>query len=291
MKVDCQLLEASADATELLEPADALLDHRAAAISLAVELHFRVPPRQLVVLVRDHRLDLLPPDPVAQAHDAVAFVADELFRFVPAFSLFSSASDQTRDRLADDRLGAGALVHLPGGDFGRERIARAVSNQVELRSKPASAAAQRVVRRLVRVPGKTFLSAPAAARAARTIAPSTHHSSQSIRPRSSSLICKASMTLAKTPLLRQLRKWSYTVCQGPKRLGKSRHGAPVPRIQKMPLSISRGSLGGRPVRAIRRRTCDSTNAHCSSMSSCRCILADLHLSYLPDQMYAQQLSG
>jgi hypothetical protein len=65
---------------------------------------------------------------------------------------------------------------------------------------------------------------------------------------------------AKTPLLRQLRKWSYTVCQGPYRSGRSRQGAPVPRTQKMPLSIRRGSLGGRPVRAVltgmRRETKD-----------------------------------
>ena len=38
------------------------------------------------------------------------------------------------------------------------------------------------------------------------LAPSTHQSSQSIRPRSSSLICNASTTEAKTPALRQVLK-------------------------------------------------------------------------------------
>jgi hypothetical protein len=47
------------------------------------------------------------------------------------------------------------------------------------RNDLAPAAAQRVVCRLVRVSPETFLSAPAAAREARTIAPSTHHRSQS----------------------------------------------------------------------------------------------------------------
>jgi integrase len=34
-----------------------------------------------------------------------------------------------------------------------------------------------------------------------------------------------------TPLLRHLAKWSYTVCQGPKRSGRSRQGAPVHRLE------------------------------------------------------------
>ena len=55
-------------------------------------------------------------------------------------------------------------MHLSGGYVYGERSSRAVSHQVELRSKPASAAAQSVVGRFVRVPLKTFLSAPAAAR-------------------------------------------------------------------------------------------------------------------------------
>ena len=40
----------------------------------------------------------------------------------------------------------------------------------------------------------------------------------------------------------------YTVCQGPYRSGRSRHDAPLLRIQNIPLSICRESLGGRPRR-------------------------------------------
>jgi hypothetical protein len=65
-------------------------------------------------------------------------------------------------------------MHLSGGYFDGKRSAVAVSNQVEFRSKPASAdfgelsraAAQRVVGRFIRVALDAFLSATGAARAA-----------------------------------------------------------------------------------------------------------------------------
>src|SRR5436190_14171454 len=277
MEVDRQLLESRADASVFLEPADALLDDRATAVRLAVEGHGRVPARLLIVLVRDHRLDLLPLDPVAHAGDAVALVAGEFPGLVPTLAFLAATPDQAGDRLADERLDPRGFVHLPGGHFDGQRSARAVSNQVELRSKPASAAAQRVVRRLVGVPCETFLSAPAAARVARTDAPSTHQSSQSIRPRWSSLTCNVSMTRAKTPARRQSEKYRCTLCQGPKRSGRSRQGAPVPRIQKMPLSICRRSFGGRPVVADLIGINGSISSHCSSVSSCRFMRADLHV--------------
>jgi hypothetical protein len=166
-------------------------------------------------------------------------------------------------------------VDLPGGDFDGKGSARTVSDHVEFAAKPASRATQCVVGGLVGVPLETFLSAPAAARAARTDEPSTHHSSQSMYPWLSSFTCNVSMIAAKTPLLRQRRKWSYTVCQGPKRSGRSRHGAPVERIQKMPLSSVRRSRAGRPVRALLSGKCRSTNAHCSSVSSWRFMREDL----------------
>jgi hypothetical protein len=269
MEVYRQLLEPRADAAELLQPADALLGDATAPVRDAVEPHRRVVAGVLVVLVRDDRLDLLPRQPVAHAPDAVAFVAGELPGLAATASSPASASDQERDRLPDDRFGPRRFVDLSSGDFDGEGSALTVSDHVELRSKPAAAAAQRVVGGLVLVPLETFLSAPAAARAARTDEPSTHHNSQSMYPSVSSFTCSVSTTAAKTPLLRQLRKWSYTVCQGPKRSGRSRQGAPVARTQKMPLSCVRRSLAGRPVRAVLSGRCGSTNAHCSSVSSWR----------------------
>src|SRR5438477_4759493 len=261
MKVHRQFLEARADAAELLEPADTLLGDTAAAVRLAVKLHVRVVPGLLVVFVRDHRLDLLFHQPITDPRHAVTFVSGKLLGLVPALSLPASASDQACDRLPDHRLGHRRFVHLSGSHFNGKRSSRTVSDHMELRSKPASRAAQCVVRRLVGVARETFLSAPAAARLARTLAPSTHHSSQSIRPFASSLTCKASTIAANTPARRQLEKYRCTVLQEPKRSGRSRQGAPVPKIQKMPLSISRGSFAGRPVRAVLRGIRGETKYH------------------------------
>jgi RHS repeat-associated protein len=277
MEINRQLLESRADAAVLLEPADGLLDNATAPIGLPIEFFPALPHRDFVFPARNHRLDPLCFEPVADALHAVALVAGQFLGLVSLAQSPAPPSDQACDRLLNHQLGTRGLVYLAAGHFDCERSARAVSNQVELRSKPASAAAQSVVGRFIRVARGAFLSAPAAARAARTLAPSTHHSSQSINPRSSSLTCKASMILAKTPSRRHLAKWSYTVCQGPNRSGRSRQGAPVAKIQNMPLSISLGSLGGRPVRAFLRRTNGSTNCHCSSVSSCRFMVADLHV--------------
>ena len=277
MIVDCQFLESRADASTFLKPADALFHDGPAAIGLAVEGDARIVSRPFMVLMRNDRLDPAVAQPVADPLHAVALIRGEFFRSVSPSTLLSSPADSTGYRLADDRLGLRALVDLPRRDFNGEGSALAVSNHMELRSKPASAAAQRVVRRLGGMPVETFLSAPPAARAARTLAPSTHQSSQSIRPRSSSLICKASIMDAKTPVRRHCEKYRCTVLQEPKRSGRSRQGAPVPRIQKIPLSISRGSFAGRPVRALLRGIKDETSSHCSSVSSCRFMRADLHV--------------
>src|SRR5438477_10004352 len=271
MKMNGQFLEARADAAALLQPAHALLDHRALAIGLLVKLHRRIPPRRLGVLVRDHRADALLLDPVADAPRAIGFVSGQLA------GLFAASLLPGGDERGHQRLEARRFVHLTGAELEGQRSSLAVRNQMEFGSKPASAAAQSVVGRFVGVSLETFLSAPAAARAARTLLPSTHHRSQSIRPCWSSLIWRDSMMRAKTPFLRQLRKWWYTVCQGPKRSGRSRQDAPVTRIQKMALSRVRRSLAGRPVRALLAGKCGSTNAHCSSVSSWRFISGDLHV--------------
>src|SRR5271167_3498678 len=277
MEVHRQFLESRPDATELFEPADALLGDAPAAVGFAVKFRRRVMPSLFVGLMWDHRLDFLFGQPVTDPLYAVALVGGKLLRFMPALSLLASCSDQARNRLPDHRLGHGRFVHLAGCYFGGKRSSRTVSDHVEFRSKPASRASQCVVRRFVGVQSETFLSAPAAAREARTLAPSTHHNSQSIRPCLSSLTCNVSMIAANTPARRQLEKYRCTVLQEPKRSGRSRHGAPVPRIQKMPLSIRRGSFAGRPVSAVLRGTRGEISSHCSSVSSCRFISADLHV--------------
>ena len=275
--IDGELFVSGADAAEVFEPANTLLDDAATTVGLTIEFHIRVVPGLFVVFVRDHRFDVRGLEPVADALHAVAFVGSDLARFVPPLSLLPPASDQAGDRLADDRLGSRRFVRFTGGDFDGERGSFAVGDQVEFRSKAASAAAQRVVRRFVGVPLATVFSAPAAARVARTLAPSTHHNSQSIRPRVSSLSCNASTIAAKTPALRQLEKYRCTVWNGPKHSGRSRHGEPVARIHKIPSSITRRSLDGRPVVAVLCGISGEISSHWSSTSPCRIIIADLHV--------------
>lgn len=287
MEVNGQLFEACANAPELLEPADALLDDRSTAVGKSVEPDTRVVPGFFVVLVWNDRRDLLRAEPITDARHAVGFVASEPAGFVTTPPEFASATDQRRDRLADDRFGSCRFVDFTGGDFDGKWSARTVSDQMELGSKPASAAAQCVIGGFIGVTLETFFSAPAAARAARTDEPSTHHNSQSMYPLLSSFTCSASRISAKTPLLRHLLKWSYTVCQRPYRSGRSRQGAPVPRIQKMPLRFKRESLAGRPVRAVLLGMNGKTNDHWSSSRSCRCIRAVLHPASTPDKQYDQ----
>src|SRR3954466_15678626 len=165
MEVHCQLLKPRADAAEFLQPADALLGDAPATVRHAVEPDRRVVAGQFVVLVRNHRLDLLTGQPVPHTLDAVALVAGELPGLAATPAPLPPASDQERDRLPDDRFRPRRFVDLSRGDFDGEGSARTVSDHVELRSNPAAAAAQCVVGGFVGVPPETFLSAPAAARA------------------------------------------------------------------------------------------------------------------------------
>jgi hypothetical protein len=272
MEVNRQLFESRTDTAVLLQPPDTLLHHAPATVGFPVKFHPPIPSGRFVVLVRDDGFDPTFFQPVTDVSGAVALIRGKFLRLATSFP---APTDQARHGLSDDRFEPPRFTDLSGGHFDAQRSAVAVSNQMELGSKPASAAAQRVVRRLIGVAVETFFSAPAAARAARTLAPSTHQSSQSISPCSSSLTCNVSTIVVKTPLLRHFQKWSYTVCQGPKRSGRSRQGAPVPRIQNVPSSIIRRSRGGRPVRAFFCGINDSISNHCSSVSACRVMCADL----------------
>jgi len=221
-------------------------DYPALSISPSVELDSTVVPRPFVALVWYDRLDPTRSKPVPHTRNTVPFVGGQFLRATARTPQALGNGDAVHHRLNLRRF-----VDLPSRHFDRQRGSVAVSNQVEFRSKPASAAAQSVVGWFVRMPVETFFPAPPAARAARTLAPSMHQRSQSIKPSRSSVICRASMISAKTPSRRHFAKWWYIVCQGPNRSGRSRHGAPVCRIQKIPFNRMRRSRGGRPVRARR----------------------------------------
>ena len=158
----------------------------------------------------------------------------------------STALLQPAHTLLDDRT---TPIRLFVEHFHRQRQALSVSNQVELAAEATSPAARSVVFRLVGGIGRDFFEAPTAAREARTLEPSIHQRSQSILPSRSKRICSAPRIRSKVPSARHRWKYPYTVRHGLNRFGRSRHGAPVRRIHRMPLGIRRRSLGGRPVEA------------------------------------------
>ena len=169
MEVNGQFLEAGANASRFLHPSNALFDYGALSIGRSVEPDPTVAASRFVAPVRNDRPDAAGSKPVPDAWNAVPFVGNQ-------FLWTCSRTPQT--------LGDGDAVHHPldlrrfvdlsGSDLNGQGSSAAVSNQMELRSKPASAAAQSVVRRLVGMAVETFFPAPPAARVARTLAPSMH---------------------------------------------------------------------------------------------------------------------
>jgi len=132
MEVDCQFFKSRTDAAELLEPTDALLHHMTLTISLLVEPGRRVPSLWLIILIRNHRLNLLQFKPLAQRLRTVALVAGELPRFATTLETLAATTDQLRRRFADDALGLRTFVDLPGGDRDGKGSSLAVSNHMEL---------------------------------------------------------------------------------------------------------------------------------------------------------------
>src|SRR2546421_8835946 len=89
------------------------------------------------------------------------------------------------------------------------------------------------------------------------------------------------------PATRQRRKRVYTLSHGPYRSGKSRHGAPVRSFHKMPFTISRCDLFGRPVLGRSGGSSGASRSHSASVISCRrtvilnCTQPDQHLKTVP----------
>ena len=109
-----------------------------------------IPSRLLIVFVRNHWKNVMLLEPVADALLAIGFIGGQLLWF------FASSLLARGDEGCNHRLKALRFIHLPGAEFDTQRSSRAVSNQVEFRSKPTSAAAQKVVLGFVAVPPETF---------------------------------------------------------------------------------------------------------------------------------------
>ena len=154
MEVNRQFLESRGDAAEFLEPADALLDHASAAVG-ALSNHVAGSWRacsfslcgitaSIFCLGSQSRIAArcsLCPRPACGACAAAGSFATR------PMSVATPGRSPIRLRL---------FVDLARRDFDGKRSARAVRNNVELRSKPASAAAQRVVGGFVWVSLETF---------------------------------------------------------------------------------------------------------------------------------------
>ena len=143
--------------------------------------------KNLIRALRDDRINTVSPQPATDVRIAVSFVPGQCRRARPGTTRHLPDTHRVHHRLE-----AARFVHLPCADLDRQRDGATVSNQVQLAPVSAARAAQRVVFRLIGVSPRVFFDAPAAARAARTELPSTHHRSQSIRPSVSSRIWRAS---------------------------------------------------------------------------------------------------
>src|SRR5918912_266652 len=155
---------------------------------------------------------------------------------------------------------SGRLMPLPRREHQRHRFATALDAQVDLGREAALAAPEGFRRR-----GPPF--APAACWCARITVPSTKCNSQSNLPAASACCWTAAKSWAHTPAWVQRRKRVYTVCQGPYRSGRSRHGTPVASFHRMPLRIRRSSWRGRP--GFRGGSSGCNRAHSLSLNSCR----------------------
>ncbi len=197
-EVHGEFLEAGAQAAAFLEPTDALLDGAAAPVELLVEAVAPV-VGMLVATPRDHDTDRVLMEPGADAPIAVTFVSGD--RRGPCTRRSNGLADANP---AHDFFELRAFVDLSGRDVDGEGKSVTFSNQVEVAAESAARVAQSVVFGFF---GAPFFPPPAAAREARTVDPSTHHRSPSMRPSASSRYCNASRIRSNTWARRQELKW------------------------------------------------------------------------------------
>jgi len=137
---------------------------------------------------------------------------------------------------------------------------------MEFRRQASSRTTERVVVGFIR--WTPFFRAPLAERVARTLLPSIHHKSQSMRPTASRSSRRRLRIRTNVPSARHLVNRPCTPVNCPYRRGRSLHGAPVLRIHSMPLKYFRWSFQGRPrPPGFGKRS--SMRCHCASVSSCR----------------------
>ena len=121
---------------------------------------------------------------------------------------------------------------LSSGQNQTKGVAQGIDTGMDLRAQPTPRPADRLI-------ATVFLAAPAECWWARTIVASMNNSSRSASPWS------ASATRLHTPPTSQRANRTYTECQFPNSLGKSRHGHPV-RAMNNTASTKRRLSAARP---------------------------------------------
>src|SRR3954454_179232 len=263
------LVVAGGEAAVLLAASDQVLHAMAEAVDGAVER----PGAVLVAAARDGVADATAPAVGAPRPAGVALVPDD-----PIGADAGAPPAGPSDRpLLQQALEGGRLVALARRQDHRHRLAAALGPEMDLRREAALAPAERFGRRV-----PPF--APAACWCARITVPSTKWTVQSTWPAASAWRWTAAKIPSQTPPRVQRRKRVYTVCHGPYRSGRSRHGAPVASFQRMPSMIRRSSRRGLP--AFRGGSNGPSRAHSVSLNSCRPRIPHLPEHAICSQNYA-----
>src|SRR5581483_2687696 len=208
MVTDRQFLIAGRHPPVLLEAVDEALHLVPLAVGHAVEERVGRVRRPM----GDEIADAAPPEIAPHRRAAVTLVSCQPVWAHPrptrALALDGAGLQEGRQR--------DLLMALPAGQREDDRLASALGTEMDLGAEAATAPAEGL-----RAP---FFRAPAACWWARTTVPSTKCKVQSRSPSASASACTARRIRAQTPLSCQRRKRLYTVCQLPKRSGRSRHG-------------------------------------------------------------------
>lgn len=127
-----------------------------------------------------------------------------------------------------------AFNYLSCNQVEAKQMTIAITKKMNFATQTASTAAKCMILWLVGIP---LFPPPAAHRTARTIVPSIHHNSSFI----ASVLRSRSSMQSRLLFPFHLSNRSHTVHHGPISSGKSRQGAPVFRIHKIPSTIARRS--------------------------------------------------
>lgn len=190
----CKFVVSGCDTAELFEAIEESLDEVSCLVAAPVDVAFGV----AIASRRDDRFGTGGLDDVDQGIAVVTFVGDD------------SAG---RDGLNQGRP-LRDIGHLAGCQDQTNRVAKGIDTSMNLGGQAAPRATDRFI-------ATVFLGAPAACWWARTIVASMNSSSKSASP------WRASATRCQTPYASQRANRTYTECQLPNSLGKSRQGDPV----------------------------------------------------------------